>query len=77
MIQKIIEFSATNRILVIMGAVVLAVIAVYTLQEIRLDALPDLPIPRSSSIPNGTGLRTLLKTRSPIPSSRPCLARRR
>jgi Cu(I)/Ag(I) efflux system membrane protein CusA/SilA len=42
MIQKIIEFSATNRILVIMGAVVLAVIAVYTLQEIRLDALPDL-----------------------------------
>ena len=42
MIRKIIDFSATNRILVIMGAVVLAVIAVYTLQEIRLDALPDL-----------------------------------
>ncbi len=42
MIQKIIEFSAKNRILVIMGAVVLAIIAVYTLQKIRLDALPDL-----------------------------------
>ena len=42
MIQKIIEFSAKNRVLVIMGAAVLAVIAVYTLQKIRLDALPDL-----------------------------------
>ena len=42
MIQKIIEFSAKNRVLVIMGAAVLAVIAVYTLQKIHLDALPDL-----------------------------------
>ncbi|MBU4035841.1 MAG: efflux RND transporter permease subunit [Proteobacteria bacterium] len=42
MIRKIIGFSAKNRILVIMGAITLAVIAVYTLSQIRLDALPDL-----------------------------------
>ncbi len=42
MIQKIIGFSAKNRILVIMGAITLSVIAVYTLKQIRLDALPDL-----------------------------------
>ncbi|MFH1975608.1 MAG: efflux RND transporter permease subunit [Pseudomonadota bacterium] len=42
MIHKIIEFSAKNRILVIMGVLVLVAIAVYTLKIIRLDALPDL-----------------------------------
>ncbi len=42
MIQKIIEFSAKNRILVIMGVVVLIAVAIYTLKIIRLDALPDL-----------------------------------
>ncbi|OGP63309.1 MAG: cation transporter [Deltaproteobacteria bacterium RBG_13_49_15] len=42
MIRKIIDFSARNRILVLMGAVVLSVIAGYTLRKIRLDALPDL-----------------------------------
>ena len=42
MIHKIIEFSAKNRILVIMGVLVLMVAAVYTLKIIRLDALPDL-----------------------------------
>ncbi len=42
MIHKIIEFSAKNRILVIVGVLVLMAIAVYTLKIIRLDALPDL-----------------------------------
>ncbi len=42
MIHKIIEFSAKNRILVIMGVLVLVAVAVYTLKIIRLDALPDL-----------------------------------
>ncbi len=42
MIQKIIEFSAKNRILVIMGVLILMAVAVYTLKIIRLDALPDL-----------------------------------
>jgi Cu(I)/Ag(I) efflux system membrane protein CusA/SilA len=42
MIHKIIEFSAKNRILVILGVLVLMVVAVYTLKVIRLDALPDL-----------------------------------
>ncbi len=42
MIQKIIEFSAHNRVLVLLGVAALCVLAVYTLKEIRLDALPDL-----------------------------------
>jgi Cu(I)/Ag(I) efflux system membrane protein CusA/SilA len=42
MIKRIIEFSAHNRILVLLGVAVLGVLAVYTLKEIRLDALPDL-----------------------------------
>ncbi len=42
MIKKIIEFSATNRLLVVMVAIVVMIMAVYTLKAIRLDALPDL-----------------------------------
>jgi Cu(I)/Ag(I) efflux system membrane protein CusA/SilA len=42
MIKKIIEFSATNRLLVVMVAIVVMIMAVYTLKIIRLDALPDL-----------------------------------
>jgi Cu(I)/Ag(I) efflux system membrane protein CusA/SilA len=42
MIERIIEFSARNRLLVILGVAALAVAAVYALGEIRLDALPDL-----------------------------------
>ncbi len=42
MIQKIIEFCAKNRILVLMGVVAVSAIAVYILGEIPLDALPDL-----------------------------------
>jgi Cu(I)/Ag(I) efflux system membrane protein CusA/SilA len=42
MIKKLIEFSANNRILVILLVAVAVVAAVYTLQHIRLDAIPDL-----------------------------------
>ena len=42
MIKKIIEFSANNRILVILLTAVAVVAAVYVLKQIRLDAIPDL-----------------------------------
>ena len=42
MIKRIIEFSARNRFLVLLGVAVARRPAVYTLKEIRLDALPDL-----------------------------------
>jgi len=42
MIKRIIEFSAHNRMLVLLGVAALCVLAVITLKVIRLDALPDL-----------------------------------
>ena len=42
MIKKIIEFSANNRILVIIMVAVAVVCAAYTMKEISLDAIPDL-----------------------------------
>ena len=42
MIKKIIEFSAHNRLLVVMFTIAVMVMAVYALKSIRLDALPDL-----------------------------------
>ncbi len=42
MIRKIIDFSARNRILVLLGVGVLCAFAFYILHQIRLDALPDL-----------------------------------
>jgi Cu(I)/Ag(I) efflux system membrane protein CusA/SilA len=42
MISRIIEASAHNRFLVLLGVVAAIVAAGYVLQEIRLDALPDL-----------------------------------
>jgi Cu(I)/Ag(I) efflux system membrane protein CusA/SilA len=42
MIRRIIEFSANNRLLVLLGVAALCALAVHTLKEIRLDALPDL-----------------------------------
>ncbi|NLH50226.1 MAG: efflux RND transporter permease subunit [Myxococcales bacterium] len=42
MIRRIITFSAHNRALVLIGVAVLAAVAFYILQNIRLDALPDL-----------------------------------
>lgn len=42
MVKKIIEFSANNRMLVVMFTLAVTVMAVYTLESIRLDALPDL-----------------------------------
>jgi copper/silver efflux system protein len=42
MIKRVIEFSAHNRALVLLGVAVVAVFSWYTLKRIRLDALPDL-----------------------------------
>ena len=42
MIRRIIEFSARNRMLVLLGVAALCAFAFYTLKQIRLDALPDL-----------------------------------
>ncbi len=42
MISKLIEFSAKNRFLVLLGVAVVSVFAFVTLKTIRLDALPDL-----------------------------------
>ncbi|MBI5016231.1 MAG: efflux RND transporter permease subunit [Deltaproteobacteria bacterium] len=41
-IQKIIRFCAHNRALTLLGVAAVCALAVYTLKEIRLDALPDL-----------------------------------
>jgi Cu(I)/Ag(I) efflux system membrane protein CusA/SilA len=42
MIRRILEFSARNRMLVVLGVAALCVLAAYTLETIRMDALPDL-----------------------------------
>ena len=42
MVRKIIEFSARNRLLVILIVAVAAAGAIYTMKQIRLDAIPDL-----------------------------------
>lgn len=42
MIRKIIAFSAHNRALVLLGTAAAVVLALWTLRQIRLDALPDL-----------------------------------
>jgi copper/silver efflux system protein len=42
MIRKIIAFSAGNRLLVLLATAAVVVAAVYVLESIRLDALPDL-----------------------------------
>ncbi|NTU60415.1 MAG: efflux RND transporter permease subunit, partial [Deltaproteobacteria bacterium] len=41
-VQRVIAFCARNRALTLLGVAVLCAVAVYTLKEIRLDALPDL-----------------------------------
>ncbi len=42
MIQRIIRFSAANRVLVIAGTLVLLALSVHAMRNIPLDALPDL-----------------------------------
>jgi copper/silver efflux system protein len=42
MIRKIIEFSANNRLLVILVVAVAVGFSVYTMRHMRLDAIPDL-----------------------------------
>ncbi len=42
LVQRVISFCAHNRALTLLAVAVACVLAVYTLKEIRLDALPDL-----------------------------------
>ena len=42
MIEKIIEFSAKNKYIIIIFAIVAMVVAVYCIKNIPLDAIPDL-----------------------------------
>jgi copper/silver efflux system protein len=42
MIRKVIEFSANNRLLVILVVAVAVAFSVYTMRHMRLDAIPDL-----------------------------------
>src|SRR5687767_15752458 len=42
LIRRIIRFSAESRYLVLLGVAALCAFAWYTLERIRLDALPDL-----------------------------------
>src|ERR1700684_2314473 len=42
MIRKIIQFSANNRFLVILLAAAAVAYSFYAMQQIRLDAIPDL-----------------------------------
>src|SRR5512133_2141933 len=42
LIQRVIAFCAHNRALTLLGVAVVCALAVYTLKQIRLDALPDL-----------------------------------
>jgi copper/silver efflux system protein len=42
MIRKVIEFSANNRLLVILVVAVAVAFSIYTMRHIRLDAIPDL-----------------------------------
>lgn len=42
MIRRVIAFSASNRVLVLIGVAAVVALAVWALYQIRLDALPDL-----------------------------------
>ena len=42
MIEKIIEFSAKNKFLVLIFTIVAIALAIWCVREIRLDAIPDL-----------------------------------
>ena len=77
MIEKIIEFSAQNRVLVLLGVAALCVLAVHTLSRSGSTRCPTSRTPRSSSTRAGTAPPTSSRTRSPTRSSRRCSARRR
>ena len=41
MVEKIIEFCARNRFLVLLGFAFLTVGAVWSIRQVKLDAIPD------------------------------------
>jgi len=46
MVEKIIEFCAKNRFLVLLGVAFALAGAVYSIQRVKLDAIPDLSEPQ-------------------------------
>ena len=63
MIDRIIEFSARNKYLVIIFTLVAIVGAYHWMRQVPLDAIPDLRTRRSSSTPAGTAAPTSSRTR--------------
>src|SRR6185295_9767892 len=46
MVEKIIELCARNRVLVLLGVAFALVVAVVSIQRVKLDAIPDLSDPQ-------------------------------
>jgi Cu(I)/Ag(I) efflux system membrane protein CusA/SilA len=46
MVEKIIEYCARNRLLVLLGVAFAAAAAIYSIQRVKLDAIPDLSDPQ-------------------------------
>ena len=46
MVEKIIEFSARNRLLVLLAVAAAATLSVYAIRHVQLDAVPDLSDPQ-------------------------------
>jgi Cu(I)/Ag(I) efflux system membrane protein CusA/SilA len=46
MVERIIEFSAKNRLLVLLGVGFATVAAIWSIQRVKLDAIPDLSDPQ-------------------------------
>jgi len=72
MVERIIEFSAHNKFIVLVLTVVAVGMGLYAMQNVPLDAIPDLfGHPGHPSTRAGTEARTSWRTRSPIRSSPP------
>src|SRR6202171_2944878 len=55
MVEKIIEFCAKNRFLVLLGVAFALAGAVYSIQRVKLDAIPDLSEPQVIVFPEWMG----------------------
>jgi len=53
MVEKIIEFCARNRLLVLIGVGFALLASLVSIKRMKVDAIPDLSDPQSSSSPSG------------------------
>ena len=74
MINKLIEFCANNRFIVLLFVSMAVFAGLYSIKNINLTLFQISPTRRSLFIRAGTEARTSLKTRSPTQSSRTCSA---